>query len=176
MVRRLYATLSVPVPPLSLVIPPSRLYSYLSPFPTSLPFSPSLTLSPSPSFLPSLSLPQIVGFRVEPMSIKHTWEGDADYVPGKTILKTCNDQNPAQDDVRNFQSGQWEWPASIHIDTDALPYTTFYRPLYFTSVSSCLVLSPLSHYILSTNIVSHSALLLLHSAPQGSISSLLYSY
>ena len=104
------------------------------------------------------------------MSIKHTWEGDADYVPGKTILKTCNDQNPAQDDVRNFQSGQWEWPASIQIDTDALPYTTFYRPLYFTSVSSRLILSSLSHYILSTNIVSHSALLLLHSALQGSIS------
>ena len=118
----------MPVPPLPLVIPPSLPYSYLSPLPTSLILT-SLPFSPSPSFLPSLSLLQIVGFRVEPMSIKHTWEGDADYVPGKTILKTCNDQNPAQDDVRNFQSGKWEWPASIHIDADALPYTLFYRPV-----------------------------------------------
>jgi hypothetical protein len=39
------------------------------------------------------------------MSIKHSWEGEGEYVPGKTVLKTCNDQNPAQDDVRNFQSG-----------------------------------------------------------------------
>ena len=48
---------------------------------------------------------QIVGFRVEPMSIKHSWEGDAEYVPGQTVLKTCNDQTPPSNDPKNYQSG-----------------------------------------------------------------------
>ena len=39
------------------------------------------------------------------MSIKHSWEGDADYVPGQTVLKTCNDQTPPSNDPKNYQSG-----------------------------------------------------------------------
>jgi hypothetical protein len=34
------------------------------------------------------------GFRVEPMSIKHAWEG-AELVPGRTVLSTCNAMTPA---------------------------------------------------------------------------------
>lgn len=46
---------------------------------------------------------KIVGFRVEPMSIKHGWEG-TDFVPGKTALTTCNSLNPAKQDSRNYYS------------------------------------------------------------------------
>ena len=38
------------------------------------------------------------------MSIKHSWEGDANYVPGQTILKTCNDQTPPTNDPKNYQT------------------------------------------------------------------------
>jgi len=44
---------------------------------------------------------KIVGFRVEPMSIKHAWEGD--FVPGQTVLTTCNAMTPPQNDPRNYQ-------------------------------------------------------------------------
>eukprot|EP01039_Chlorochromonas_danica_P004568 gene4568-5008_t len=46
---------------------------------------------------------KIVGFRVEPMSIKHSWEG-ADFVAGKTSLITCNAANPAKSDPKNYLS------------------------------------------------------------------------
>lgn len=49
------------------------------------------------------STTKIVGFRVEPMSIKHTWEG-SDFVPGQTILNTCNAMTPPTNDPRNYQS------------------------------------------------------------------------
>ena len=48
---------------------------------------------------------QIVGFRVEPMSIRHSWEGDAEFVPGQTVLRTCNDQIVPSNDAKNYQSG-----------------------------------------------------------------------
>jgi len=50
---------------------------------------------------------KIVGFRVEPMSIKHAFDTagkDADFVPGSTVLTTCNAQTPAVNDAKNFQS------------------------------------------------------------------------
>eukprot|EP00596_Hydrurales_sp_CCMP1899_P000605 CAMPEP_0119047608 /NCGR_PEP_ID=MMETSP1177-20130426/54148_1 /TAXON_ID=2985 /ORGANISM="Ochromonas sp, Strain CCMP1899" /LENGTH=528 /DNA_ID=CAMNT_0007022411 /DNA_START=109 /DNA_END=1692 /DNA_ORIENTATION=- len=47
---------------------------------------------------------KIVGFRVEPMSIKHSWEGDSPYVAGQTVLKTCNSQTPPTNDPKNYQS------------------------------------------------------------------------
>ena len=46
---------------------------------------------------------KIVGFRVEPMSIKHQWEGDT-LVEGTTILKTCNSQTQPVNDPRNYMS------------------------------------------------------------------------
>ena len=46
---------------------------------------------------------KIVGFRVEPMSIKHTWEGD-DFKEGTTVLKTCNSQTPPTNDPKNYMS------------------------------------------------------------------------
>jgi transmembrane 9 superfamily protein 2/4 len=46
--------------------------------------------------------PQIVGFRVEPMSIKHNWERTSD---ASTIrLKTCGKPNPVSRDGLNFLS------------------------------------------------------------------------
>lgn len=47
---------------------------------------------------------KIVGFRVEPMSIKHSWEGGLEYSSEKTILTTCNAVKPATHDPKNFQS------------------------------------------------------------------------
>ena len=46
---------------------------------------------------------KIVGFRVEPMSIKHAWAGDS-FTPGSTTLSTCNSANTAANDPRNFLS------------------------------------------------------------------------
>jgi transmembrane 9 superfamily protein 2/4 len=46
---------------------------------------------------------KIVGFRVEPMSIKHTWEGD-EFKEGTTVLKTCNSQTPPTNDPKNYMS------------------------------------------------------------------------
>lgn len=48
------------------------------------------------------STTKIVGFRVEPMSIKHTYEGE--YVPGTTVLSTCNPNIPAVNDPKIFQN------------------------------------------------------------------------
>lgn len=47
---------------------------------------------------------KIVGFRVEPMSIKHSWEGDASFVMGKTVLSTCNAMTPPTHDSKNYFS------------------------------------------------------------------------
>lgn len=45
----------------------------------------------------------IVGFRVEPISIKHSYEGK--YIEGITQLNTCNQQvSPMQNDVKNYLS------------------------------------------------------------------------
>jgi transmembrane 9 superfamily protein 2/4 len=44
---------------------------------------------------------KIVGFRVEPMSIKHQWEGK-EFVPGSTVLSTCNAMVPPTNDPRNY--------------------------------------------------------------------------
>lgn len=46
---------------------------------------------------------KIVGFRVEPMSIKHAWAGET-FNPGSTSLSTCNSNNPASNDPRNYLS------------------------------------------------------------------------
>jgi transmembrane 9 superfamily protein 2/4 len=48
------------------------------------------------------STTKIVGFRVEPMSIKHAYEG-TEVVPGQTVLSTCNAMTPPVNDPRNFQ-------------------------------------------------------------------------
>ena len=48
---------------------------------------------------------KIVGFRVEPMSIKHSWEGASDkFVPGTTVLSTCNAMNQPVHDPKSYQS------------------------------------------------------------------------
>ena len=49
------------------------------------------------------STTKIVGFRVEPMSIKHTWEGEA-FKEGQTVLTTCNAMTPPSNDPNNFLS------------------------------------------------------------------------
>jgi transmembrane 9 superfamily protein 2/4 len=49
------------------------------------------------------STTKIVGFRVEPMSIKHSWEGEG-FVPGTTVLKTCNAMTPPTNDPKNYQT------------------------------------------------------------------------
>lgn len=46
----------------------------------------------------------IVGFRVEPMSIHHLWEGGGDVVPGVTVLSTCNAMNQAVNDPTTYMS------------------------------------------------------------------------
>lgn len=47
---------------------------------------------------------KIVGFYAEPMSIKHTWEGGDRFIPGQTILSTCNAMTSATNDPKNFMS------------------------------------------------------------------------
>jgi hypothetical protein len=37
------------------------------------------------------------------MSIKHAWEG-SEFVPGQTILTTCNAMTPPTNDPRNYQN------------------------------------------------------------------------
>jgi transmembrane 9 superfamily protein 2/4 len=44
---------------------------------------------------------KIVGFRVEPMSIKHSFES-AKFIPGATPLTTCNQLTPAKSDPKTF--------------------------------------------------------------------------
>lgn len=39
------------------------------------------------------------------MSIRHSWEGEADFIPGQTVLRTCNDQILPSNDAKNYQSG-----------------------------------------------------------------------
>mmetsp|Transcript_738 Transcript_738/g.1274 ORF Transcript_738/g.1274 Transcript_738/m.1274 type:complete len:645 (+) Transcript_738:81-2015(+) len=46
---------------------------------------------------------KIVGFRVEPMSIRHTWPG-GDFVKGRTTLSTCNAMNSASSSSKNWLS------------------------------------------------------------------------
>ena len=46
---------------------------------------------------------KIVGFRVEPMSIKHSWS-DKEFDPQKTILSSCNSISPPVNDPKNYQS------------------------------------------------------------------------
>ena len=48
---------------------------------------------------------KIVGFRVEPMSIKHTWDGGEEVpIAGTTVLKTCNSQTPPSNNPSNYMS------------------------------------------------------------------------
>ncbi len=50
---------------------------------------------------------KIVGFRVEPMSIRHTWDGmnqDKPFVPGQTVLSTCNAMNAPVHDSKSYLS------------------------------------------------------------------------
>jgi transmembrane 9 superfamily protein 2/4 len=47
---------------------------------------------------------KIVGFRVEPMSIKHQWEGGDAFVSGKTTLHTCSGIQAAQNSAANLMS------------------------------------------------------------------------
>jgi transmembrane 9 superfamily member 2/4 len=44
---------------------------------------------------------KIVGYRVEPMSIKHAWSGES-FVPGETTLHTCSPSHPAENDSKNY--------------------------------------------------------------------------
>lgn len=44
---------------------------------------------------------KIVGFRVEPMSIRHTHDS-AKFVPGATNLKSCNSLTPAKNDPKTY--------------------------------------------------------------------------
>jgi transmembrane 9 superfamily member 2/4 len=52
---------------------------------------------------PEEATTKVVGFRVEPMSIKHTYEG-ADFLPGVTVLQTCNPMTPPVNDPKNYQN------------------------------------------------------------------------
>jgi len=45
----------------------------------------------------------VVGFRVEPFSVRHQWEGD-DFDPETTRLLTCNEVRPVQHDPTNYLS------------------------------------------------------------------------
>ena len=45
---------------------------------------------------------KVVGFRVEPMSIHHTWT-DKTFDPSKTILDTCNSASPPVNDPKNYE-------------------------------------------------------------------------
>lgn len=45
----------------------------------------------------------VVGFRVEPFSVRHQWEGD-DFNADSTRLLTCNDANPVLHDPTNYLS------------------------------------------------------------------------
>ena len=47
------------------------------------------------------SLSRIVGFRVEPISARHTIN-DADFVEGTTVLNTCNAMTQPSNDPANF--------------------------------------------------------------------------
>jgi transmembrane 9 superfamily protein 2/4 len=61
---------------------------------------------------------KIVGFRVEPMSIKHSWDGPADkFTPGTTVLTTCNSISSAKHDPKNYYS--------VDKNTDALVVFTY---------------------------------------------------
>jgi transmembrane 9 superfamily protein 2/4 len=45
---------------------------------------------------------KVVGFRVEPMSIRHAWT-DKDFDPSKTVLSTCSSANPPVNVPENYQ-------------------------------------------------------------------------
>lgn len=47
------------------------------------------------------SMSKVVGFRVDPMSIKHSWN-DAEFVEGQTILNTCNAMTQPSNDPSNY--------------------------------------------------------------------------
>jgi transmembrane 9 superfamily member 2/4 len=47
---------------------------------------------------------KIVGFRVEPMSIRHSWEGSSEFVVGQTVLSTCNAMVTPTNNPANFYS------------------------------------------------------------------------
>jgi len=57
---------------------------------------------PEPGVEP-VQLSKIVGFRVEPMSIHHTWT-DSEFDPSKTVLSTCNSVSPPKNDPENYQT------------------------------------------------------------------------
>jgi len=63
---------------------------------------------------------KIVGFRVEPMSIKHTYEGQ-EFLPGVTILNTCNAMTPPTHDSRTYQ------PVDKSGDTIVFSYDVFWE-------------------------------------------------
>ena len=46
---------------------------------------------------------RIVGFRVEPMSIRHTWN-DENFVVGQTVLNTCNAMTQPSNDATSYMS------------------------------------------------------------------------
>lgn len=47
---------------------------------------------------------KVVGFKVEPMSIRHSWDGTGDFVPGTTVLTTCNAMTPPVNDPKTYLS------------------------------------------------------------------------
>lgn len=47
---------------------------------------------------------RIVGFEVKPFSIKHEYDSTADFDKTDTVLKSCNQFNPATHDAENFMS------------------------------------------------------------------------
>ena len=93
---------------------------------------------------------QIVGFRVEPMSIKHSWEGDAEYVQGQTVLKTCNDQIVPSNDAKNYQSGTMRVTSKFEKDLCLerifiISYLPFFTPLFtLARLIPCLLFT--SHF------------------------------
>eukprot|EP01041_Mallomonas_annulata_P006757 gene6757-13699_t len=49
------------------------------------------------------SMSRVVGFRVEPMSIKHSYN-DAEFIQGQTVLNTCNAMTQPSNDPTNYMS------------------------------------------------------------------------
>jgi len=52
---------------------------------------------------PQSGYSRIVGFKVEPMSIKHTWNDEA-FVQGQTVLNTCNAMTQPSNDAGSYMA------------------------------------------------------------------------
>lgn len=91
------------------------------------------------------------------MSIKHSWEGDAEYVQGQTVLKTCNDQIVPSNDAKNYQSGTMVGTSKFVIE---LCLEHVFIISYFSPFTSLFTPGRLLSCLLLTSHFSHSFLTL----------------